>query len=307
MIVVTGASGFIGRALTEELLRRGERVVAVSRSSEVPEGAERVIHDIRKPLVMEGNVEAVVHLAAKAATQYSFEAEWDTFESNVLSTINMARFALEKRALFILASSAEVYGVVDSPSTWFSENECICNRVPSSPYASSKISAEVVARHYALRGLRVAALRPTNTYGRLLFVRNKDAKSYFVEKAICMMLSGVSELLFEGFGDSMRQWMYYPDHLSAYLTVLYKSEPRPFEVYNVAGPKPASLKEVIEVLARVIGWRGVVRWGLKPRLVDPNFLLLDTSKLRSLGWRPQYDVVEGLSDYVNKINKIGCP
>lgn len=138
-------------------------------------------------------------------------------ESNVFSTINMARLALEKRALFVLASSAEVYGAVGDSSVWFSEDDCICNAPPSSPYAASKIATEAVARHYALRGLRVAALRPANTYGRLLFTKNEEAKGYFVEKALCMMLSGARELSFDGFGESMRQWMYYPDHISAYL------------------------------------------------------------------------------------------
>lgn len=76
MIVVTGASGFISRALVEELLRRGERVVAVSRSGMAPEGAERIAHDVRKPLFVSGNVEAVIHLATVAAASRSFEDEW---------------------------------------------------------------------------------------------------------------------------------------------------------------------------------------------------------------------------------------
>jgi UDP-glucose 4-epimerase len=301
VIVVTGASGFIGWALVEELLRRGEKVLAVSRSGSAPEGAERVAHDVRKPLAVDGNVEAVVHLAAMAAARRSFGGEWDVFESNVLSTINMARLALEKRALFVLASSAEVYGAVGDPSVWFSEDDCVCGGAPSSPYAASKVSAEVVARHYALRGLRVSVLRPTNTYGRLIFVRSEEARGYFVEKALCMMLSGVAELAFDGFGESMRQWMYYPDHVSAYLTLLYRSDPRPFEVYNAAGPRPASLKEVVETLAGIVKWRGMVRWGLNPRPVDPNYLLLHTNKLRALGWNPHYDIAEGLRDYVEKL------
>jgi len=244
---------------------------------------------------------AVPPLPAMGGPRRSFGDEWDVFESNVLSTINMARLALEKRAHFVLASSAEVYGAVGDPSVWFSEDDCVCGRAPSSPYAASKVSAEVVARHYALRGLRASVLRPTNTYGRLIFVRSEEARGYFVEKALCMMLSGVAELAFDGFGESMRQWMYYPDHVSAYLTLLYRSDPRPFEVYNAAGPRPASLKEVIETLAGIVKWRGMVRWGLNPRPVDPNYLLLHTNKLRALGWNSHYDIAEGLRDYVERL------
>jgi nucleoside-diphosphate-sugar epimerase len=72
-------------------------------------------------------------------------------------------------------------------------------------------------------------------------------------------------------------------------------------VYNAAGPRPTSLREVVEVLAKIIGWRGEVRWGLNPRPVDPNYLLVDTSKLRRLGWMPVYDLDKGLRDYVEKL------
>lgn len=86
--------------------------------------------------------------------------------------------------------------------------------------------------------------------------------------------------------------------------MLYRSEPRLFEAYNVAGPRPVSLKAVDEILANIVGWRGTVRWGLKPRLVDPNFLLLHTYKLKALGWSPRYDIAEGLNDYVRRLGNV---
>ncbi|MGC8974434.1 MAG: NAD-dependent epimerase/dehydratase family protein [Thermoproteus sp.] len=301
MIVLTGASGFIGRALAEELVRRGYKVLAVSRSGRAPEGAEALAWDLRRPLSVGGNVEAVIHLAASAAARRSYEEEWAFFENNVLTTLNAARLALEKGALFVLASSAEVYGVSPSPDVVYREGDCVCGRLPGSPYGVSKISAELAAMHYAVRGLRAVILRPTNTYGRLLFDKGEEARGYFVERALCGMLSGAAELVFDGFGESARQWLYYPDHVSAYIAVLGRADPRPVELYNVAGPEAASLKDVVSLLSSLTGWGGAVRWGARPRPVDPNFLLLDTSRLRSLGWRPVYGLRDGLADYVKRL------
>jgi nucleoside-diphosphate-sugar epimerase len=301
MIVATGASGFIGWALTEELLRRGYRVLAVSKSGRAPEGAEAPSHDLRKQLSLPGNVEAVVHLAAQASVTRSFQEEWETFESNVLPVINMARLALEKNAPLILASSAEVYGVTGDPSIMHKEDEPLANRPPLSPYALAKIIAELVVRHYVLRGLRAVVMRPTSTYGRLLFNRSERARDYFVEKAVSAMLSGAPELAFDGYGESARQWLYYPDHVSAYIIALEKAEPQPLEVYNVSGPGAVTLRAVISILQQLTGWSGQVRWGLRPRPVDPNYLLVDSSRLRSLGWSPKYDILLGLSDYLDKI------
>jgi UDP-glucose 4-epimerase len=301
MIVVTGASGFIGWALAEELIKKGYRVLAVSRSGRAPEGAEVLSQDLRKQFSLKGNVEAIIHLAARVSATKSFQEEWESFEDNVLPAINVARLALEKRAPLIFASSAEVYGASANPSTKHTEKEPLSAEPPSSPYALTKIVAELVVRHYTLRGLRAVIMRPTSTYGRLLFDKSERAKTFFIEKAITAMLSWASELAFDGYGESVRQWLYYPDHVSAYVIALEKAEPQPLEVYNVAGPEAITLKEVVAILQQLTGWKGKIRWGLNPRPIDPNYLLVDSSKLRSLGWKPDYDIWHGLSDYLSKL------
>jgi dTDP-glucose 4,6-dehydratase len=304
MIIVTGASGFIGWSLTEELIKKGYRVLAISRSGKAPEGAETLQQDLRKPLSFRGNVEAIIHLAAQSSAKKSFEEEWNTFENNILPVINIARLALEKQAILILASSAEVYGATGQAHVIYNEEECLTNRAPSSPYSLTKIVSELIIYHYSLRGLRGIIMRPSNTYGRLLFDQSEQAKEYFIEKAITSMLSNVQELAFDGYGESARQWLYFPDHVSAYITVLEKSEPQPLEIYNVAGPEVKTLKELISALQHLTGWTGIVKWGLNPRPVDHNYLIVDIQKLSELGWRPSYDLQKGLSDYLERLRHI---
>lgn len=145
-------------------------------------------------------------------------------------------------------------------------------------------------------------MRPTYTYGRLLFDQSQQAKEYFIEKAITSMLSNVPELAFDGYGESARQWLYFPDHVSAYTTVLEKSEPQPLEIYNVAGPETKTLKEVITTLQQLTGWNRKVKWGLNSHPIDPNHLTVDTQKLYTLLWRPLYDLQKGLSNYLERLN-----
>ena len=49
---------------------------------------------------------------------------------------------------------------------------------------------------------------------------------------------------------------------------------------------------------------GIVKWGIKPRPIDPNFQILNTSKIERLGWSPRFDLNSGLSDYVDRLRKI---
>jgi dTDP-glucose 4,6-dehydratase len=304
MIIVTGASGFIGWPLTEELIKKGYKVLAITRSGKAPEGAETLQQDLRKPISLAGNIEAVIHLAAQASAKKSFEEGWNTFENNILPVINIAKLALEKHATLILASSAEVYGATSQPHIKYKEEECLTLRPPFSPYSLTKIVSELIVHHYILRGLKTIIMRPTNTYGRLLFDQSQQAKEYFIEKAITLMQSNVPELAFDGYGESARQWLYFPDHVSAYTTVLEKSEPQPLEIYNVAGPETKTLKEVITTLQQLTGWNGKVKWGLNPRPIDPNYLIVDTQKLYTLGWRPLYDLQKGLSNYLERLRHL---
>jgi dTDP-glucose 4,6-dehydratase len=303
MIIVTGASGFIGYSLVEELVKRGYRVLGISRRGKVPEGAEALSWDLRKPLDITGNIEAIFHLAASAVVRRSYIEEWQFIENNILMTLNMARLALSKRALLILASSADIYPQIHTPRHSYAEDFNVL-LAPASMYAVSKIASEAVVRHYSVKGLRAAILRPTSTYGRLLFDQSENAREYFVEKTLYSMLSQVPELTFDGFPESSRQWLYYPDHVSAYLTVFERCEPQPVETFNVAHKESYSLAQIVELLSKLTEWNGIVKWGIKPRPIDPNFQILNTSKIERLGWSPRFDLNSGLSDYVDRLRKI---
>jgi dTDP-glucose 4,6-dehydratase len=177
-VAVTGAAGFIGSHLAEELARRGARVRAFVRyNSQGSHGLleeiapdlsgtiDVVAGDLKDPQAVRALVkdaEVVFHLGALIAIPYSYVNPTDFVQTNVLGTVHLLNACRDAGvARVVVTSTSEVYGTAryapidaDHPLT------------PQSPYSASKIAADMMALsyHHAFR-LPVAVLRPFNTYG----------------------------------------------------------------------------------------------------------------------------------------------
>src|SRR5262245_4937038 len=177
-VVVTGAGGFIGSHLAEELARRGARVRAFVRYNshgshglledlppELYASIEVAAGDLKDPQAVRALVkdaEIVFHLGALIAIPYSYVNPTDFVQTNILGTTHLLNACRDAGvARLVVTSTSEVYGTArrvpidtEHPLT------------PQSPYSASKIGADMMALsyHYAF-GAPVAVLRPFNTYG----------------------------------------------------------------------------------------------------------------------------------------------
>jgi dTDP-glucose 4,6-dehydratase len=177
-VAVTGAGGFIGSHLAEELARRGARIRAFVRYSshgshglleDLPTDLYESIHvvagDLKDPQAVRAlvkDVEVVFHLGALIAIPYSYVNPTDFVQTNVLGTVHLLNACRDERVgRVVVTSTSEVYGTArteridtDHPLT------------PQSPYSASKIAADMISLsyHHAFR-MPVAVLRPFNTYG----------------------------------------------------------------------------------------------------------------------------------------------
>lgn len=177
-VVVTGAGGFIGSHLVEELARRGARVRAFVRYNsqgshglleDLPaslyEAVEIVAGDLKDPEAVRGLVrgaEVVFHLGALIAIPYSYAHPTDFAQTNVLGTVHLLNACREARVgRVVVTSTSEVYGTAR-----YAPIDTNHPLTPQSPYSASKIAADMLslAYHHAF-GLPVAVLRPFNTYG----------------------------------------------------------------------------------------------------------------------------------------------
>lgn len=175
-VLITGADGFIGSHLTEEILKAGAKVRALSFYNsfnnwgwleDIPahKNLEVVTGDVRDPhfcKVITKDIDIVFHLAALIAIPYSYVAPDSYIDTNVRGTLNMVQAAKENGVeRFIHTSTSEVYGTalyvpIDEKHP----------KQPQSPYSASKIGADAIAMSfYHAFNFPVTIARPFNTYG----------------------------------------------------------------------------------------------------------------------------------------------
>ncbi len=176
--LVTGAGGFIGSHLTEELVRKGWSVRAMTRYNfqnnwgwletlpkEILDSVEIHPSDVTDPFAVRKAVagcDVVFHLAALIAIPYSYRAPASYVQTNVTGTLNVLEACLDEGVeRFVHTSTSEVYGTAQYAP--IDEKHPL---VGQSPYSASKIAADKLAESYHHSfGLPVAVARPFNTFG----------------------------------------------------------------------------------------------------------------------------------------------
>jgi UDP-glucuronate 4-epimerase len=243
--LVTGAAGFIGSHLVDRLLRDGWTVTAIDnfdpfyarevKEAHIREHREhpryRMLEiDIRDPSALREHTGAdsarfdvIVHLAARAGVRPSIADPIGYQEVNVRGTQNMLELARELAIpQFVFASSSSVYGI--NPRVPWSEEDHVL--LPISPYASTKVSGELLGHVYShLFGIRFIALRFFTVYGprqRPDLAIHKFARSILAGRAIPVF----------GDGATRRDYTFIDDIVSGVVSAMtYRGSP--FEVINL--------------------------------------------------------------------------
>ncbi len=278
-VMVTGASGFVGRRLLPCLVRAGHDAIGIDREV-----------DIRDASAMSARVaaiqpDAVIHLAALSSVAYSLRAPEDCYRVNFLGTrALLASVAAEAPAArVLLVGSADTYTATSPQSEPLTESTPLR---PRSPYARSKAAAELLGRRAVERGLDVVCIRAFNHTGA-------GQSDQFVVSSFARQLAAIARgrqppLLRVGNLDSVRDFLHVDDVIEAYLRLLDRSVPA--DVYQVAGGVAIPIRSVLETLIRIAG--------VAPRVeVDParlrptDWLVGDTTRLRrATGWQPRIEV-----------------
>jgi UDP-glucose 4-epimerase len=306
-VCVTGAAGFIGGHLAQELLTQGHEVVGLDDFSSGKRETAAQLASQPGFRLLEGSIadpqavaqavsEArwVFHLAAIPSVPVSMKEPERTTAVNVGGTVNVLQAALRARVeRVVLACSCAAYG--DGPEQ--PKHEGLLPR-PASPYAAQKVACELYAQTYTRAfGLPCVGLRFFNVYGP-----RQDPKSEYaaaIPRFVTRLLSGERPIVF-GDGLQTRDFVHVSDVVRANL--LAATAPgAPGEIVNVASGRTASLVELIALIRQAIGLEAA---HLSPehqpaRAGDLRASSADLTKAREvLGYEPRVSLAQGLADVV---------
>ncbi len=314
-ILITGGAGFIGSTLTELLLSEGHFVTAVDNFDPFYDeklkrrNIRNIIEHPRYSLLeydicnwdelrkIDGVFDTIVHIAAKAGVFASIKEPIACQQANVMGTQHMLELAkILSVKQFVFASSSSVYGV--NPNVPWKESDP--EMMPISPYASSKLSCEMLGHVYAhLHGIRFLALRFFTVYGP------RQRPDLAINKFASKILKGEPIPVY-GDGTTRRDYTYINDIISGVRAAM-DYDKTDFEVINLGNHRTVSLSEMIETIEEVFGKKAIIN-RLPNQKGDVPQTYADISKAnRLLGYNPQTTFKEGITHFRDWKLKVESP
>ncbi|TMQ50369.1 MAG: SDR family NAD(P)-dependent oxidoreductase [Candidatus Eisenbacteria bacterium] len=299
-VLVTGAGGFIGSHLVEQLVNAGARVRALVHYNalgmrgwleEVATGdaVEVVLGDVADSDSLDSamrDCDVVFHLAALIGIPYSYVAPAQYVRSNVIGTLNVLQAARRSPvARVVHTSTSEVYGTAQY--TPMDERHPLAAQ---SPYAATKTGADQLATaFFRTYGTPVTIVRPFNTYGP------RQSTRAIVPTIITQALAGASIGL--GNLDTARDLTFVLDTVKGFILAA-EADDAVGKTINIGSGREVTIRELAELICSIVGRPceiEVMAERIRPTGSEVRRLVADSTLARtSLGWRPERTLEEGL-------------
>jgi len=297
---VLGGAGFLGSHLCERLIAEGASgVIAVDnlmtgtqRNLAGLRGMEAfrfVRHDVTEPLALPGELHFVFNLASPASPIDYAHLPIETLRAGAIGTENGLRLALEKGAVFLQASTSEIYGDPlvhpQSEDYWGNVNPI----GPRSVYDEAKRYGEaMVAAYRRVYRVETRIVRIFNTYGPRMRLLDGRVVPAFVAQA----LRGEDFTIF-GDGNQTRSFCYVADLIEGIARMALSDVAEPV---NLGNPREMTILEFAEAVRAASVSRGQLVFKPYP-IDDPRRRRPDISRARALlGWEPRVSVEQGLRE-----------
>ncbi len=310
-VLITGASGFIGSHLVEELVRRGAKVKAFVHYNargdigllryadpKLLEQVELYFGDLKDPVAVRQAMEgtrAVFHLGALIGIPYSYVNPYDVVQTNVMGTLNVLTAARQLGLERVIhTSTSEVYG-----SARYVPIDEAHPLQGQSPYSASKIGADKLAESFHLAfGLPVTTVRPFNTYGP------RQSMRAVIPTIIVQALT--QDIVKLGSLDTTRDFTYAIDTANGFIAAA-ATEATIGETFNLGIGEEISIGDLANLIIEIVGRDVRIESEsarMRPAGSEVNRLLSNNSKVKQLtGWTPHYDFMHGLTETIKWISQ----
>ena len=306
-VLVTGADGFIGSHLVEQLLQEGASVKAFvlynsfnsngwldTLEPDVLKKIEIIASDIRDPRVVHEAVagcDMVFHLAALIAIPFSYRAPYSYVETNIGGTLNVLEAArTHKTSRVLITSTSEVYGTAQYVP--IDEKHPLQGQ---SPYSATKIGADRLAESFWRSfDMPITLVRPFNTYGP------RQSARAVIPTIITQLLDGATSIKL-GRTDTERDFNYVKDTVCGFIEIA-KSPKTLKEEINIATGIGVTVGETVEKIMEIIGSSAKIitdEVRLRPDASEVERLIGSNKKIKALtGWTPEYPLERGLAETI---------
>jgi len=304
--VVTGGAGFLGSHLCDRFVKEGMKVICIDNllTGRI-ENIEHLFsnpdfkfikHDITNFIHVPGKVDYILHFASPASPIDYLQLPIQTLKVGSLGTHKALGLAKEKNAVFLLASTSEVYG---DPLVHPQQEEYWGNVNPIGPrgvYDEAKRFAEAMTMAYhRYHQLETRIVRIFNTYGTRMRLDDGRALPAFISQA----LNGEDITVF-GDGSQTRSFCYVSDLVDGIFKLLLSNEIMPV---NIGNPNEVTIEEFAKEVIRLTNSKSMIIHKDLP-VDDPKVRQPDITRAKTiLGWEPKVSREEGLKltlDYFKK-------
>ena len=310
--LVTGADGFIGSHLTEELIKQGYKVKAFAYYNsfnswgwldtlpkEITQEVEVFTGDIRDPNGVREAVKGmdqVFHLAALIAIPFSYHSPDAYVDTNIKGTLNVLQAARDfEISRLLITSTSEVYGTAQYVP--IDENHPFQGQ---SPYSATKIGADRLAESfYRSFNMPVTIVRPFNTYGP------RQSARAVIPTIITQLLAGKDQIEL-GSLTPTRDFNYVKDTVNGFIEIAKSNKTIGAEI-NIATQQEISIGQLAEELIRQINPNAKIvsdEQRLRPEKSEVNRLVGSNEKIKKLtNWKPSYTFEQGLAETIEFFRK----